>query len=214
MSAIHRIIRFLPAVLFLIMIAGQSASEAQTQTQINVEVSCEWDDEENRDGTRPDRVVVTLYANGKEAGRMLTLSEENGWSGSFHEMAVYQDGERQSYSVVEERVEGYTETIIGSDVEGYRIINIHDPLPVGRSGQEEIDAKKAEEQGKHGEGTIVATVVTTKISKSMPARTSTTTQKTRSAKTADLSDPNFWGILMLGSVGVLYGWMRFEQNRE
>ena len=61
---------------------------------------------------------------------------------------------------------------------------------------------------------IVETVVTTKVSRSVPARTSTSTKKTRSAKTADTAAPVLWELLMLVSCGMLYMWMRYEQNRE
>ena len=64
------------------------------------------------------------------------------------------------------------------------------------------------------EGKIVETVVTTKVSRSMPARTSTTIKKTMSAKTADASDTVYWGGTLLGAIAALFVWMRFEQKRK
>ncbi|MBQ9049535.1 MAG: Cna B-type domain-containing protein [Lachnospiraceae bacterium] len=178
---------------------------------IDIFVTGLWEDDDDNDGTRPESVNVTLYANGKETGRTITLSEENDWSGTFEELAVYSDCVRQSYSVVEERLEGYTGLISGSDLDGYTITNSHEPLPEGRSGEEEISQRS---RGTIEEGKIVATVLTTKVSSSMPARTSTTIKKTHSAKTADSSNTLLWGGMLLMAVIALFIWMRIEQSKE
>ena len=178
---------------------------------IDIDVTGLWEDDDDNDGTRPESVNVTLYANGKETGRTITLSEEIDWSGIFEELAVYSDCVRQSYSVVEERLEGYTGLISGSDLDGYTITNSHEPLPEGRSGEEEISQRS---RGTIEEGKIVATVLTTKVSRSMPARTSTTIKKTHSAKTADSSNTLLWGGMLLMAVIALFIWMRFEQSKE
>jgi formate/nitrite transporter FocA (FNT family) len=64
------------------------------------------------------------------------------------------------------------------------------------------------------EGEVIATVLTKKVSRTTPARTSTTIKKTRSAKTADSNDSIFWGGMLLAAVVALFIWMRFEQSRE
>ena len=229
MKTEYRTMSLLPALLFffiLFMTSGDGAYAACADhdnniLRMDVTVSCGWDDEENRDGTRPDHVTVTLYANGRETGRAITLSEENGWSGSFIGMDTDRYGEKLSYSIIEERISGYTGTIEGSDRTGYRIVNIHEPLPIRKNGSDQNGTEK-NSSGEivpdlivsGGKGVIVETVVTTKVSRSVPARTSTSTKKTRSAKTADTAAPVLWELLMLVSCGMLYMWMRYEQNRE
>ena len=178
---------------------------------MDIDVAGYWEDEDDADGTRPESVSVTLYANGKETGRMLTLSEENDWCGTFDELAVYADSVRQSYSIVEEKVYGYTGLISGSDESGFTITNAHELLPEGRSGEEEIEARRSNPVK---EGEVIATVLTKKVSRTTPARTSTTIKKTRSAKTADSNDSIFWGGMLLAAVVALFIWMRFEQSRE
>ena len=229
MKSEYRTMSLLPALLFffiLFMTSGDGAYAACADhdnniLRMDVTVSCGWDDEENRDGTRPDHVTVTLYANGRETGRAITLSEENGWSGSFIGMDTYRYGEKLSYSIIEERISGYTGTIEGSDRTGYRIVNIHEPLPIRKNGSDQNGTEKNSSgeivpdlKVSGGKGVIVETVVTTKVSRSVPARTSTSTKKTRSAKTADTAASVLWELLMLVSCGMLYMWMRYEQNRE
>ena len=178
---------------------------------IDVEVTGYWEDEDNRDGTRPGSVLVTLYANGSETGRTITLSEENDFSGTFDDLPVYSDCVRQCYSIVEDRLEGYTGLISGSDREGYSITNQHEPLPEGRSSADEIALRNQPVQ----KGVVVAKVLTTKVSRSTPVRTSTTIKKSRSAKTADSSgSTRVWGAMLLAAAAALYIWMKIEQKRE
>ena len=177
---------------------------------IDVEVTGYWEDEDNRDGTRPGSVLVTLYANGSETGRTITLSEENDFSGTFDDLPVYSDCVRQCYSIVEDRLEGYTGLISGSDREGYSITNQHEPLPEGRSSADEIALRNQPVQ----KGVVVAKVLTTKVSRSTPVRTSTTIKKSRSAKTADSSgSTRVWGAMLLAAAAALYIWMKIEQKR-
>ena len=176
---------------------------------IDVEVTGYWEDEDNRDGTRPGSVLVTLYANGSETGRTITLSEENDFSGTFDDLPVYSDCVRQCYSIVEDRLEGYTGLISGSDREGYSITNQHEPLPEGRSSADEIALRNQPVQ----KGVVVAKVLTTKVSRSTPVRTSTTIKKSRSAKTADSSgSTRVWGAMLLAAAAALYIWMKIEQK--
>lgn len=217
MTSLKRIIMFLFVFIFSFLLCGHGAEAAENGGMTNrgedgqyfdISVAVKWDDCANKDGIRPEQIRVRLYANGAETGEELVLEWKNGFRGTFEGMPRFKDGVRRSYSIVENKIEGYTGTICGSDSEGYTITNIHKLLPEGRSGQEEIDRQKAEREA------VVETVVTTKVSRSMPMRTSTTIKKTRSAKTADRSEPVFWGVLLLCSAAVLYIWMRIEQKKD
>lgn len=178
---------------------------------MDIKVTGAWKDENDKDGTRPRSITVALYANGEDTGRTAVLERDNGWSGVFEDMPLYKGHGRLSYSIVEERLEGYTGSISGSDEEGYTITNIHEPLPEGRSSEEELVVYAG---GRPRKDSIVSTVITSKVSRSMPVRTSITIQKTMSAKTADTSNSFKWGILLLAAVAALYIWMRFEQKRD
>ena len=205
------------AVLFSVFLIALSFTGSKVRaaeiSAIDITINMKWDDEEDLDGSRPEKVTVTLYANGNEIGRSVTLSADNNWKGIFKELPQYENEELQSYSVVEEKVDGYTGTIEGSDVDGYTITNIHKPLPQGRDSSEEASRMDGSPEF-YAKGKIVETVVTTKVSKSMPARTSTTIKKTMSAKTADTSNTVYWGGTLLGAITALFVWMNFEQKRK
>ena len=208
-----RKIGFFVSVFLTAIILHGSKAFAAAPSMIDTNVRIVWEDEEDQDHARPEEVTITLYANGNEVGRSMTLSAENDWEGTFEGLPAYIEDERQAYSVVEEKIEEYTGAIAGSDTDGYTITNMHAPLPKGRSGEEEMDRLDDRPQSQ-AEGTIVETVVTTKVSKSMPARTSTTIKKTMSAKTADTSETVYWGGTLLGAITALFIWMRIEQKRK
>ena len=86
-------------------------------------------DADDQDGLRPDSITVHLVADGADTGKTLTLNEENGWSGTFSQLAEYAGGEKIAYTVVEDAVEGYTAETGGDAVKGYVITNTHTPAP-------------------------------------------------------------------------------------
>ena len=207
MNTRYMIAVFLPLFTFFmiffsgitVLAAGRQPSggaSANGSGSMDISVTCEWDDRENTDGMRPDSVTVELYVNGEETGRRIMLCAENGWRGSFDGLPAFRDGNVLSYSIIEARVDGYTGTLEGSDRTGYRIVNIHEPLPKGKNGNGGMSDGRITAVQK---ARIVETVITTKVSVSRPARTSTSTRKSGSAKTADTSDPGLWELMALVS---------------
>lgn len=67
-----------------------------------------WDDDNNRDGKRPDSVVIRLLADGVELdSRVVTAAD--GWMGRFTGLPKYRDGGVEIvYTIVEDAVPGYT----------------------------------------------------------------------------------------------------------
>ena len=126
-------------------------------------------------------VIYSLQGQRYEYLEKETIDTEYGVDGMVRDR---REKYRQSYSIVEERLDGYTGSISGTDEEGYVIDNHHDPLPEGRSVEEEIVNLPG---GKARKEAVVSTVITSKVSRSMPVRTSTTIRKTMSAKTSDSS---------------------------
>lgn len=207
MNIIHRLAAIIAAVVIITGAAGAGARAAEDDPEdcktIDINVSSIWEDENDKDGLRTEEILITLFANGSETGETAVLDQENGWSATFSDMPVTDGSGAVAYSVVEDRLEGYTCTIAGSDREGFTITNIHKPLPEGRSSEEEIR-----------KGTIVATVVTSKVSRSTPVRTSITIDKTMSAKTADTAAAGDCVLILIAAITGLVLWMHFEQENE
>ena len=96
------------------------SSLTNTIAPASVTVTKEWVDNNDQDGIRPDSITVHLYANGEDTGKTLTLSENNGWTGTFADLVKFQNGTEIKYTVTEDAVDGYTTTI-----DGYKITNTH-----------------------------------------------------------------------------------------
>ena len=71
--------------------------------------------------TQPASVTIRLVADGKDTGRSLKLSEDNGWSGSFDGLQVKTDGKAITYTVTEDTVSGYS-TSIEKDGDDYSFV--------------------------------------------------------------------------------------------
>ena len=83
-----------------------------------------WNDADDRDGIRPERITVVLRADGEFAGSRTVKADEDGkWTYSFGEVPKYaEDGHIIEYTVTENKVEGYETT-----VNGFNITNTHTP---------------------------------------------------------------------------------------
>ena len=101
---------------------------------IDVNVTKQWSDDDNRDGIRPSSVTVKLFCDGEDTGRTLTLSAANRWNGEFRELRAYTGGKQHVYTVEEASVPGYTATITQSQTNGFNIMNIHTPETLTVSG--------------------------------------------------------------------------------
>lgn len=120
--------------------AGQTAQAVFTNdlSRISVSVTKRWEDNNNLYGKRPSSVRVELLADGNATGKTLTLSESNGWRGSFDGLDVYQDGEEIHYSIREIAVENYSVQISGSAAEGFTLVNRYTGTTDGGSDTEEL----------------------------------------------------------------------------
>lgn len=92
-----------------------------------------WDDEEDKDGIRPNEILVTL--NSSEGQTNITFGENSSVEGKCEgwcyeiDLYKYVDGVEIEYSLTEAEVEGYTAEISGDAQTGFTIINSHEIEP-------------------------------------------------------------------------------------
>lgn len=101
-----------------------------TPAKTEVPVKKVWKDENNQDGKRPTSVTVKLLADGQDTGKTLTLTEANGWAGSFKDLDADKGGTPIQYTVVEVTVAGYTSKVTGDAASGFTITNSYSPETV------------------------------------------------------------------------------------
>ncbi|MDD6460812.1 MAG: Cna B-type domain-containing protein, partial [Absicoccus porci] len=104
------------------------------KTSVNVKKI--WDDANNQDGIRPEKITVQLLADGEKTDKTLTLNADNNWNGSFTDLDAKKKGKTIQYSIAEVSVpDGYTSKIEGNATEGYIITNTHKAETIDISGK-------------------------------------------------------------------------------
>ena len=109
---------------------GFTVINAHEVDKRDVAVAKVWDDAENKDGIRPDKVTVRLLADGEDTGKVLELTASDGWKASFEGLDVNKEGKEIEYTVSENAVEGYESAIAGTMIDGFTVTNTHEPKPV------------------------------------------------------------------------------------
>ncbi len=80
-----------------------------------------WDDKDNQDGKRPEKVSINLLANGEKVKTVDVTSETN-WKYEFKDLPKYDEGKKIEYTVTEDHVKDYT-----TDINGTTITNKYTP---------------------------------------------------------------------------------------
>ena len=112
-------------------VGGEETNETEDPVAIDILVTKEWNDADNQDGIRPDKITVNLLANDVVVDTVEISKDENGnWSHVFENLPKFSDEQEINYSVKEDDVEGYTPEIAGEIVEGFVIINSHEPAKI------------------------------------------------------------------------------------
>ncbi|MGI6221425.1 MAG: Spy0128 family protein [Coriobacteriales bacterium] len=110
--------------------------------EYNIEATKAWDDGNDRDGIRPDRVTLRLYADGADTGKTIALpitDPETGavsWTAAFEHIPYTNDkGEKIHYTIKEDgATTGYEASVKANSETSYTITNIHEPERISVAG--------------------------------------------------------------------------------
>ncbi len=105
---------------------GYDVTNTHIPETIDIEGSKSWDDAFDQDGIRPAEIVINLLADGEQIDS-ITVAARDSWSWTFTELPKYADGVEIDYTITEEEVEGYDTVIAGDAVDGFDVINTHEP---------------------------------------------------------------------------------------
>ena len=136
----------------------------------DVAVNKVWDDENDREGIRPESVSVTLYRVAGESGetqevQQTELNAENEWKRVFRDLpTVDEQGGAYSYYVEEAETEGYRTELSGSQKQGFTFINTI------RSKTIDIPVSKKWRDNENAWGTRTDSVVIELLADGEPAR--------------------------------------------
>ena len=143
------------------MVGGFTLTNTYTPGKTSVKVKKVWEDNNNQDGLRPDKVSVSLIANGDETNPVQTvdLNEANGWEYTFTDLPEKSNGNEIEYSIIENtKIDGYTTSIKNNNTTStageiqttsapeYTITNTHDTdeisITVNKVWNDDNDADK------------------------------------------------------------------------
>ena len=129
---------------------GYVVTNSRTPEKTSVKGSKTWDDANNQDGKRPKEITINLLKNGQQvATKKVTEADE--WKWSFDNLDKYENGQEITYTIVEEKVEGYTAT-----VKDFNVTNSYTP------GKTSIQVTKAWDDANDQDG-VRPTSVTIKL---------------------------------------------------
>ena len=110
-----------PVKGYVASVEGTNITNSRTPEVTEVAVKKVWDDKEDKDGLRPDKVTVRLLADGQEVASQ-ELSAATDWKTAFTNLPVYKAGKKIDYTLTEDSVAGYT-----AKIDGFTVTNHHTP---------------------------------------------------------------------------------------
>ncbi|SMC81867.1 Cna B-type domain-containing protein, partial [Aristaeella lactis] len=102
-------------------IKEQEDKPDEDEMTTEIEVVKIWDDNDNKDGNRPESITVHLFAGGEEV-RTAKLSADNGWKRKFGDLPKFVKGRPIQYTVTEDPVDMYV-----TEIYGFTIRNRYQP---------------------------------------------------------------------------------------
>ena len=98
---------------------GLTITNVHVPEKVEVSGSKTWDDDNDRDGIRPESITINLLANGEKV-QTITVTAEDEWAWSFENLNKYENGAEIVYTITEESVDGYE-----ANVDDFNITNVH-----------------------------------------------------------------------------------------
>lgn len=82
-------------------VEGTSITNSYTPDKTSVTVTKAWDDANDQDGKRPEKIKVQLYADGVKSGPEVELSKDKGWTYTWSNLDKNKNGKPIKYTVDE-----------------------------------------------------------------------------------------------------------------
>ena len=181
---------------------------------IEFPVKIVWEDNDNDARKRPSSVIVIVNAGADT--RELELTDINDWRGSVDNIP---DEDKDSISVQDVKVDGYTTKITGNSTDGYEITCTYKGDSKDNSTDPTDDNKKkdsTDDKDSKKETTIIKKTTTT-TTKEVPVKKEAKEVKNESKKDPnkeklkhDTGNPILLGVLAVALVGLAYALYRKE----
>ena len=107
---------------------GYNIKNIHTPSLVNITVKKIWNDNNNNDGLRPEKITVRLYKvtdDNKVFVNEYELTSDNSWTYEIKDLPEKENGKKITYTITEDEVEDYTGVVEGNMDEGFTITNTH-----------------------------------------------------------------------------------------
>ena len=91
-------------------INNYNITNTHTPETISYNLTKNWEDYDNNDGLRPEKITIKVYAN-DELVKTIEMSAENNWTATTGDLPKYNNGEEIVYTFVEDEVKGYESSV-------------------------------------------------------------------------------------------------------
>ena len=91
-------------------IEDYTITNTHTPETISYNLTKNWEDYDNNDGLRPEKITIKVYAN-DELVKTIEMSAENNWTVTTGDLPKYNNGEEIVYTFVEDEVKGYESSV-------------------------------------------------------------------------------------------------------
>ena len=119
-------------------VTGQVVTNNYTPKTVVLSGTKVWDDNNNQDGKRADKVKVQIFKGEGEKAELvqeIEVSEKTGWKFESKALPKYENGQEIKYTVKEVAVKEYKTTISDLKDGKYTITNKHTPLKTAVKGK-------------------------------------------------------------------------------
>ena len=119
-------------------VTGQVVTNNYTPKTVVLSGTKVWDDNNNQDGKRTDKVKVQIFKGEGEKAELvqeIEVSEKTGWKFESKALPKYENGQEIKYTVKEVAVKEYKTTISDLKDGKYTITNKHTPLKTAVKGK-------------------------------------------------------------------------------
>ena len=118
---------------------GMNITNTHESSKINIPVTKNWQDNNNQDGKRPEKIIINLLANGSLVRTKELSGTENTWTYTFENVDEFMNGQPINYTITENAVVEYQTSITGDKEQGFVINNTHTPETTSISGTKTWD---------------------------------------------------------------------------
>ena len=108
-----------------------------------------WADDDNKEGKRPESIIIRLWKGTEQAGEA-TVTEADNWSWKFDKLPKYEDKQEITYVITEDEVKDYSQ-----ETNGYDVTNTYTPGKTSVSGSKTWE----DADNKHGKRPESITIV-------------------------------------------------------